>query len=208
MKNHIASTLLILGSIISNSSVAASLDVNNYQFASYATSTSSFGISGANSLNDAMSDESVSSFVYVPSGSTQTTMTMSLGFNSAVTNQTGIDLTFFFVGGGTENALDLTIGSTTRSYNTSSVLYTDDTNQFVYTANTDVGEFALSAIYVDLDSYGISSLTDMDITLGKGAYLALVGGTPATVSEVPLPAAVWLFITGLGALGLISRRRR
>lgn len=207
MKNYIASTLLILGSIVSSITMAVSLDVSDYQFASYATSTSNFGISGASSLNDAMSDESVSSFVYVPSGSTQNTMSMSLGFNSPVTNQTGNDLTFFFVGGGTGNAFDLTIGSTTMSYNTSTVLYTDETNQFVYTAITDVGEFALSAIFVDLDSYGISSLTDMDITLGKGAYLALVGGNPATVSEVPLPAAAWLFITGLGALGLISRRR-
>jgi hypothetical protein len=203
MKKYIVSALLILGSSISSYSMAVSLDVSDYQFATSATSVDPFGVSGANSFASAMTDQSLSSFVYVPSASTQPTMNMSLGFDSAVTN----DLTFFFVGGGTGNALDLTIGDTTKSYSSSSILYTDASEAFAFTAVTNIGEFTLSAIFVDLDEYGVSSLTNLDIGLGKGSYLAMVAANPATVSAVPLPAAAWLFITGLMSLGFVSRRK-
>lgn len=44
----------------------------------------------------------------------------------------------------------------------------------------------------------------------NGAFKALNGteiGSPGTVSAVPLPAGVWLLLSGLGALGAASRRK-
>jgi hypothetical protein len=44
----------------------------------------------------------------------------------------------------------------------------------------------------------------------NGAYLAVNGieiGSPGSVSAVPLPAGVWLLLSGVGALGAAVRRR-
>ena len=49
---------------------------------------------------------------------------------------------------------------------------------------------------------GINTLTfDSGLTTSTGDF-------QATISAIPLPASVWLFISGIGALAVIVRRRR
>ncbi len=207
MKKYILSTLFVLSASLSANVSAVSLDVSDYQFVSYAATADAFGQVGSASVTDAITDVDLSSFIYVPSGSEFPSMEISLGFDSAVADQTGTDLSFFFVGGGTSNAIELSIGGTSIGYNASEVLYTDASQDFIYTAVTDVGEFALSAIFVDMSDFGVTSVTDMSLTLGKGNYLSLVAANPAPVSPVPVPAAVWLFATGLLAMAGVARRK-
>jgi hypothetical protein len=47
-----------------------------------------------------------------------------------------------------------------------------------------------------------------DITLGAGATVSFTGTTELTPAAAPLPAALPLFATGLGALGLLGWRRK
>ncbi len=208
MKKYILSTLFVLAGGLSASASAVSLDVSDYQFVSSATTADAFGQSGSTSVAGAITDVDLSSFIYVPSGSEFPSMEISLGFDSAVADQTGTDLSFFFIGGGTSNSIDLSIGGTNISYNASEILYTDATQNFVYTTTTSSGvEYALSAIFVDMSDFGVSSVTDMTVTLDKGNYLSLVAANPAPVSPVPVPAAVWLFATGLLAMAGVARRK-
>jgi hypothetical protein len=54
------------------------------------------------------------------------------------------------------------------------------------------------------------SISTLSIIGTNGAFLALNGieiGSPGAVSAVPLPAGVWLLLSGLGALGAASRRK-
>jgi hypothetical protein len=67
--------------------------------------------------------------------------------------------------------------------------------------------------FLDLSGTGIVTLTGFDPTPGS-FFLSGQGGTgvnltfSSTVSAVPLPAALPLFATGLGALGLLGWRRK
>ena len=208
MKKYIVSILLALSASFSATVSAISLDVSSYQFATAAANADGFGYIGSPSAADAITDMDLSSFIYVPSSSEALSMTATLGFDLAVADQAGTDLSFFFVGGGTSNSIELSIGGTSRVYDSSVVLYTDASQDFIYTAITDVGEYALSAIFVDLSDFGVASMTDMDLTLGKGTYLSMVAADPApAISPVPVPAAVWLFATGLLAMAGVARRK-
>ena len=56
----------------------------------------------------------------------------------------------------------------------------------------------------------LASLTKATVVIGQGQLAQVLG--PASfnisVSQVPLPAAGWLFLSGVGALGLAARRRK
>jgi len=212
MKKYIVSSFLVLASALSASVSAVSLDVSAYdQFVSSASASNAepFGQIGAANMAAAITDVDTSTFIYVPSASTSTSLNVSLGFSAAVDNQAGTDLSFFFVGGGTSNSIDLSINGVTRVYGSSEVVYTDASQTGFYTAVTNIGTYALSGIFVDLNDFGVNSFTNMDITLGKGTYLSLVAANapPAPVSAVPVPAAVWLFASGLLAMAGVARRK-
>ncbi|MDH5734530.1 MAG: VPLPA-CTERM sorting domain-containing protein, partial [Gammaproteobacteria bacterium] len=177
------------------------------------TSNDSFGIIGDTTLSNAITDNSVGTFVYVPGTSTVDTMTMSMSFNGLLYDSTGTqDLAFFFAGGDTSNSIDLSINGTTIHYGiggtgTSNTLYSPQGN--IYTATTAIGEYALSALFVDLNDFNLNgaALGSFDVTIGKSTYLSMIG-TTSTISAVPVPAAVWLFVSGLLSIIGLSRRRR
>ena len=48
----------------------------------------------------------------------------------------------------------------------------------------------------------------LDITLGAGATMSFTATTELTPAPTPLPAALPLFATGIGGLGLLGWRRK
>jgi hypothetical protein len=54
---------------------------------------------------------------------------------------------------------------------------------------------------------GVNTLSILAVPQGSGAF-ANSAGYSLTLTAVPLPAAAWLFISALGGLALIGRKRR
>lgn len=155
-----------------------------------------------------LNDNDAATYLFGSNNNGTTSAQLDLQFVDNVYNQAGNDIAFYFVGGTTElNSMRICFSSNcapTDSYDagfiTSLAVSIDGTN------------YALSAVVLDLSDFGFSDnelLGDFSIDLIAGGYNRLASiDSLHNVSAVPLPAAVWLFITGLGALGLISRRRR
>jgi hypothetical protein len=155
-----------------------------------------------------LNDNDAATYLFGSSNNGTTSAQLDLQFVDNVYNQAGNDLAFYFVGGTTElNSMRICFSSNcvpTDSYDagfiTSLAVSIDDTN------------YALSAVVLDLSDFGFSNnelLGDFSIDLIAGGYNRLASiDSLHNVSAVPLPAAAWLFITGLGALGFISRRRK
>jgi hypothetical protein len=86
------------------------------------------------------------------------------------------------------------------------------TDLFVYGNHTDFGDgsIEINSVLVNIIAgvanlsglASASSFTFVDVSL-DGAYLA-----SATVSAVPLPAAGWLLLGGLGGLAAVKRRKK
>lgn len=144
---------------------------------------------------------------------------VSLGFSNSLFNRTGDDLAFYFLRANGEPdsaAFGLNINGSigTDNYAASLFTYIEDGISKKYQVAFDAGYADLFIATVDLGDFGITgndfinSLTVSD--LDSTDRLALVAGFNLTAEApvvVPVPAAIWLFITGLGALGMISRRR-
>ena len=71
----------------------------------------------------------------------------------------------------------------------------------------DLGQLAFGPMYLDTTTLVVSSF----ISVGGGWIFEsadLIIQSPAQIAETPLPAALPLFATGLGALGLLGWRRK
>ena len=127
-----------------------------------------------------------------------------LGFSADVINGEGNDLAFFFAGEATFS-LDLLNDEAGASTFTSADTGSDVVDAF--------GTYALTVALIDLDAYGLgsnASLGDFRINLGDPSRPAfsLAGALNTSITPVPLPAAVWLLLSGMGMFGLIGRRKR
>lgn len=155
-----------------------------------------------------LSDNNAATYLFGSNANNTTSAQLDLQFVDNVYNQTGNDLAFYFIGGSTElNSMSICFSSNcvpTGSYDAG----------FINSLAVTIGDtnFALSAVVLDLSDFGFAEnelLGDFSIDLIAGDYNRLASiDSLNNVSAVPLPAAVWLFITGLGALGFISRRRK
>jgi hypothetical protein len=85
--------------------------------------------------------------------------------------------------------------------------------------STALGSFQLNPGFISVNPFSFSQGSNsLEITLQggndveSGGRLVITGGAPTTLSAplsaTPLPAALPLFATGLGALGLLGWRRR
>lgn len=187
-------------------STAQAVSIGGYDISAFATSmpgvTNPVGLSFTGpSLFDTVTDSSVDTYVMKTSGTDVSALT--LGFASgALVNGVGDDLVLFEIGGA--SAFSVTIGSTNDPK-----LATTDTG-FLTGGNEQ-----LNAVAIDLSDFGVADNAEvLQITVGGlvvgGATFALAGAlapAPPTVSPIPVPAAVWLFGSGLlGLLGIARRR--
>lgn len=155
-----------------------------------------------------LSDNDAATYVFGSDNNGTTSAQLDLQFVDNVYNQTGNDLAFYFVSGTTElNSMRICFSSNcvpTETFDAGFI------NSLAVTI--DGTNYALSAVALDLSDFGFAEnelLGEFSIDLIAGGYNRLASiESFNNVSAVPLPAAAWLFITGLGALGMISRRRR
>jgi hypothetical protein len=176
---------------------AQAVTIGGYEVTGFASSVTSFsGLFSTNtgSFNNAVTDTSVDTYVWA----TATSSSFGLGFASGtLVNNVGADLVLFEIGT-TSDPFALTIGSTTQT-----LTATD-------TGFTTTGGLQLNAVTVDLGAFGVASGASVDSILlalpVNGADFALAGALEA--SPIPVPAAVWMFGSGLIGLVGIARRRR
>lgn len=136
---------------------------------------------------------------------TSTGAYVDLAFDTSIINGAGDDLKLFFVGGN-GHAFDVTIGGVTNSYNLPAG--SNATGFFDPAYPTD----PIIALALDLSSFsGLSgdSFSQIRLTIGDGyTTTSAVPSFVGAYSVVPVPAAVWLFGSGLIGLAGFARRRK
>lgn len=136
---------------------------------------------------------------------------LDLRFNTGVVNGNGNDLKIYFIGS-SGHTVDLTIGTETQTFSLPSG--SGDTGA----KDSLFGDFPIVALGVNLDAFSslTGPVTDFRMTIGDrwcgdASTRGLCSGVPSFVGAynvVPVPAAVWLFGSGLVALAGIAARKR
>jgi hypothetical protein len=141
---------------------------------------------------------------------------MDLTFGTNIYDNTGPDLSIFFVGYGTHSiTLSLHSGNTwtTPTAPTSLLSYTNycvDNNadgMCIDTADTPK-DYPIYVMDIDFDSNNLLGPIDtvrIDLS-NASAVPSLIGAYNTKPARVPLQLAVWLFSSGLALLGIVARK--
>lgn len=146
-------------------------------------------------------------------------VSMGLEFSrSRVVNGRGADIALFFLSDQTTNAANVTIGAQLKPLSFFNVFDDNGVQQGANGVTSDgviYNNVRLMVAEVELDDFGFSAdqiLTDpfsvelIQLDSEISVSLSMVGAVNATV--IPVPAAVWLFGSGLMGLVALARRRR
>jgi len=145
-------------------------------------------------------------------------VSMGLEFSrSRVVNGSGADIALFFLSDQTKNEVIVTIGAKLKALSFSDVFDGNNVQQVANGVLSDgqiYNNVRLMVAEVELDDYGFSAdqiLTD-PLSVGMiqkdsniSVSMSMVGAVNAT-TVIPVPAAAWLF--GSGLIGLIATARR
>lgn len=222
MKNKLLAVALGLGLISAQSQAAVTETVTGETFAGYAntfvgTNTTLWTDLGSSTTGTNWSTDPTVNANRITDLSAGTSVLgatagayIDLGFDTSITNVTGSDdLKLFFVGGN-GHIFDVTIGGVTKSYNLA--------------ANANATGFSdpahptdpIIALGLDLSSFGFGaggSYDQIRLTIGDGYTPTTTSAVPSfigtyNVATVPVPAAVWLFGSGLIGLVGVARKRK
>jgi len=212
--------LLVLGAVllssisaVSNASVV-NVSASNGVFAG----NSSTSLGNLTALNNAqiannLGDSDQATYLFGSnSGGSVTNAELTMSFADTVFNQAGNDLAFYFVGDGVtankNNSMQICFGA---SCSLGATVY----NATLITGlGVDIGgtNVEWSVASFDLSDFGFAAdaaLGDFTIDIIAGGYnrLSDVSSLNASVSAVPVPAAVWLFASGLLTMLGVARRK-
>lgn len=208
------------------SSQAGAVTVLGEDFAAYTNGVAGFGgfsftdtgnitsgpvWSGFNDTDtiNAITDTSADTFIVGAS----TGAYVDLTFDTSIYNGTGDDLKLFFVGNN-GHFFDVTLfnGATSLGSMSYSMPNPQGDTGFTNSAYPTDGIFALSIDFdTDFGGVGNNAVSMLRLTIGDGytansAVPSFIGGYHTT-APVPVPAAVWLFGSGLLGLAGVARRR-
>jgi len=210
-----------------NAAGAATVNLGTYTFdtdalASSASSSSTL-YDGNNyvspSASPALTDSAGQTFLSTAPYAGHDDVSVNVGFaNSSVVNGPGADLALFFLFDQSGNTNQVSINGITQALTYADVLSSGGTLQVangVPWAGSTLDNVMLTVALVDLDAFGVAPgavSNSLDVILNQTSSdpaqisaLSLVGAVNTSV--VPVPAAVWMFGSGLLALGGVARRR-
>lgn len=206
-----ASAVSIAGIEFADNAIADTLIGSNGSFLSWDLS-----LDNTPAALNALTDTSPGTYAF----SNDTNAYIDLGFSGTdVYNGAGDDLALFFVGAGGQagNLRLLDLNGENDSIGFSSITYTGfdftetwDINNDGITDANDVSSIFVT--YIDLDTLGIdgqTALNNFRLEIGNASAVpALMAAINITPVPVPLPAAAWLFLSGLMSLfGWFGRRK-
>ncbi len=171
-------------------------DISAYAAYDFDTTSGTFFVGNSDGEALAIGDMSVDSFVTATS---DPTATVGLTFaGGELVKSSGFELVLFEIG--TAESMTVSVNGTPLGSFTPSPV---DPQELI-TGVAPTGETgALNAVGINLDSFDLSVEVTIELGLAQsGADFALAGALTA----VPVPAAVWLF--GSGLLGLVGVARR
>lgn len=200
-----------------NNAMSALVDITSYTLDDTATVK---GISSPTNIwtstggADAITDVNLATYLY---GAPSASGSVGLTFGTDIYNGAGSDLVFFFLGD--PATFNLTVNGNNAGSLTSNVLtYTDPSDGLLkkymqdVTINSTLYSFDISAAVFDVSVLGMNTndvINSLTISgLDNNEYLALGAGFHTQLTPVPVPAAIWLFLSGFTALGLFARKRK
>ena len=218
-------TIVKTTALVASVALAAPVQAVVYQIGSYSFDESAFitdvqsfrgagmwdGSSWVDPLTSPGNVTDYSAATYLATGyfSGYNNVTLGLGFgNVRVVDGAGADMALFFAGDSPTGANSVTLfaGETFLPLTLSDVYDTNVCGGQCFIENTNI---PLKVAEVDLADLYLAELTSFELIMEQGdsSYAVAFGvGAAMNAAPVPVPAAVWLF--GSGLLGLVGVARR
>ena len=200
-----------------SASPAVTIDLPGYDFADIARSAAFAGPGQDAFSHNYLSPEQdiTDSYATTYVFSDHTAARVDLDFGTAVYNDSGFDISIFFVGGGEQgHTFTLSLLDNPGAYPDAIAFDSKTYAHYEHTGfNLADSNYPIFRMDIDLDRYGslgTSPIGTLTLDIGSSSAVpSLVGAyhlEPAAV--VPLPLPIVLFGSGLAVLGLLGRRAR